>query len=82
MIKDRFFWTWDHSTSWALNTPGALKKLLSMPKSVFFQWKCDQRIRDGGWTENDRMIENLRPFRQIMRAYGHAMVGRPSYARR
>jgi hypothetical protein len=24
-----------------------LDKLLSMPKSVFWQWKCDARLRDG-----------------------------------
>ena len=23
MIKERFFWTWDHSTNWCVNTPGA-----------------------------------------------------------
>ena len=22
MIKNRFFWTWDHSTNWCVNTPG------------------------------------------------------------
>lgn len=22
MIKNRFFWSWDHSTNWCLNTPG------------------------------------------------------------
>lgn len=54
----------------AAETPDAyLSRLLSMPKSVFFQWKCDQRIRDGSWTPSDRMIENLRPFRHIMRSH-------------
>jgi hypothetical protein len=23
MIKERLFWTWDHSTNWCVNTPGA-----------------------------------------------------------
>ena len=22
MIKNRFFWSWDHSTNWCVNTPG------------------------------------------------------------
>jgi len=46
-----------------------LKRLLEMPKSVFWQWKCDARLRDGDWTENDRMISSLRGFNHVMRAH-------------
>ena len=56
--------------AFAAKTPDRhLSRLLSMPKSVFFQWKCDRRLRDGGWKSEDRMIENLRPFRHIMRSH-------------
>lgn len=46
-----------------------LKKLLNMPKNVFWQWKCDARLRDGDWTENDRMLESMRGFNHVMRAH-------------
>lgn len=46
-----------------------LEKLLNMPKSVFWQWKCDARLRDGEWTESDKMLESMRGFNHVMRAH-------------
>ena len=43
-----------------------LKNLLSMPKNVFWQWKCDARLRDGDWTENDRMLSSLSGFISLL----------------
>ena len=46
-----------------------LKRLLDMPKNVFWQWKCDARLRDGDWNENDMMLSSLRGFNHVMRAH-------------
>lgn len=46
-----------------------LKKLLAMPKSVFWQWKCDARLRDGDWTQSDKMLSSMRGFNHVMRAH-------------
>ena len=46
-----------------------LKKLLSMPKSVFWQWKCDARLRDGDWSEKDKMLSSLADFNHVMRSH-------------
>ena len=46
-----------------------LEKLLSMPETTFWQWKCDQMLKDGEWREGDEMIENMKRFRHIIRAH-------------
>ena len=51
------------------NPTGDLKKLLSMPETTFWQWKCDKMLKDGDWHEGDGMIENMKRFRHIVRAH-------------
>ena len=46
-----------------------LRKILNMPKSVFWQWKCDARLRDGNWTKDDKMLLNMSKFNHVMRAH-------------
>lgn len=47
-----------------------VQKLLSMPESTIWQWKCDPQITGKlPWTEEDRMLPALRKFRHIMRAH-------------
>ncbi len=48
---------------------GDLKKLLSMPDSTFWQWKCDSVLKNGEWHEGDQMIDNMKRFRHIIRAH-------------
>ena len=57
-------------------TSPALKAITSMPDHVFWQWKCDKRLRENTWTEKDRLPEPMRKFRHIMRAHsGTQWVG-------
>ena len=51
------------------NPDANLKKLLAMPESTFWQWKCDIALRDGSWTSDSRMIKNMQKFRHIVRAH-------------
>lgn len=46
-----------------------LERLLAMPRDVFWQWKCDKRIRTNTWEAGAPMIENLKGFRHIMRSH-------------
>ena len=46
-----------------------LKRLLDMPKKVFWQWKCDARLRDGDWTSEDKMLKSMSKFNHVMRAH-------------
>lgn len=46
-----------------------LKRLLSMPSSTFWQWKCDQKLRDGIWKSTSRMIDNMTKFHHIIRSH-------------
>ena len=41
----------------------------TMPSDVFWQWKCDRRLRDGSWRESDRLPPVLGRFRHMMRAH-------------
>ncbi|MBQ7209030.1 MAG: hypothetical protein IJS01_14625 [Lentisphaeria bacterium] len=47
----------------------ALKAITGMPEQIFWQWKCDKRLKAGTWTEDDRLPEPMRKFRHIMRAH-------------
>lgn len=47
-----------------------VQKLLAMPESTIWQWKCDPQIRGfKPWDENDRMLPAMRKFHHIMRAH-------------
>lgn len=46
----------------------AMRKLLSMPDDVFWQWS-DRRLKPGMWKESDRLPDHLRRFRHIMRCH-------------
>ena len=46
-----------------------LKKLLDMPASTFWQWKCDPVLHQGTWTSEDRMIDNMKKFHHIVRSH-------------
>ncbi len=46
-----------------------LKKLLAMPKSVFWQWKCDNVLDNNSWRKGAPMLEALKDFRHTMRAH-------------
>ena len=43
--------------------------LKAMPSDVFWQWKCDRRLRDGSWRGTDRLPPVLKRFRHMMRAH-------------
>ena len=47
----------------------ALKAITGMPENTFWQWKCDKRLQDKSWTENDLLPEGMRKFNHIMRAH-------------
>jgi hypothetical protein len=40
-----------------------------MPSSTFWQWKCDQKLRDGIWKPTSRMIDNMTKFHHIIRSH-------------
>ncbi len=46
-----------------------LKKLLAMPETTYWQWKCDRNLRDNNWNIGDEMISTMKKFRHIMRAH-------------
>ena len=48
-----------------------VQKLLDMPESTIWQWMCDRRIRgkDGSWSDDDRMLPDMRKFHHVMRAH-------------
>ena len=46
-----------------------LKKLFSMPKSVFWQWRCDSELEADSWKPGEPMIPGLRDFHHVMRAH-------------
>lgn len=61
-----------HPTCQAFNTDKPsddLKKLLDMPKTTYWQWKCDQMLRDNTWPEGTPMIPSMQKFRHIMRSH-------------
>ena len=43
--------------------------LKAMSSDVFWQWKCDRRLRDGSWRGTDRLPPVLKRFRHMMRAH-------------
>ncbi len=47
----------------------AVRAIMKMPETTFWQWKCDKRLADGTWTDSDRLPVPLRKFRHIMRAH-------------
>ena len=46
----------------------AMRKLLTMPSDVFWQWS-DRHLKPGIWTDSARIPEHLRRFRHIMRCH-------------
>ncbi len=46
-----------------------LKKLLNMPETTFWQWKCDEVHRDDTWPEGAPMLPSMQKFRHIMRSH-------------
>ena len=46
-----------------------LKKLLDMPASTYWQWKCDPVLHQGTWTSEDKMIDNMKKFHHIVRSH-------------
>lgn len=46
-----------------------LKKLLDMPKTTYWQWKCDKMIKEDTWERGVEMISTMQKFRHIMRSH-------------
>lgn len=59
-----------------------LKKIYSMPENVFWQWKCDEALRDGTWTGEQKMLKPLQKFNHVMRAHSGTQwkEGRATFA--
>lgn len=60
-----------------------LKKLLEMPESVYWQWKCDERLKDDSWPTGAPMLNNMKKFNHVMRAHSGSQwwgAGRASFA--
>lgn len=53
----------------AENPSEDLKKLLAMPETTFWQWRCDRMLRDNTWPVGAPMIESMKKFKHIMRAH-------------
>lgn len=53
----------------AENRTDDLKKLLSMPETTYWQWKCDRMLLDDTWEPGTPMLPTLRKFRHIMRSH-------------
>ena len=46
-----------------------LARLLSMPQSTFWQWRCDRRLRDKSWALGAKPLPSMQKFRHIMRSH-------------
>jgi len=46
-----------------------LKKLLDMPESTIWQWRCDRALRDEKWPLGAPMLDSMKKFRHIMRSH-------------
>lgn len=46
-----------------------LKKLFAMPEKVFWQWTCDNEIKEDTWKAGEPMIKNMQKFNHVMRAH-------------
>lgn len=53
----------------AENPSDDLKKLLAMPESTFWQWKCDRRLRNEPWPLNQPMLPAMQKFHHVMRSH-------------
>ena len=51
------------------NPSADLQKLLNMPESTFWQWKCDQMLRDHTWEKGAPMLKSMQKFRHVVRAH-------------
>lgn len=51
------------------NPSDDLKKLLAMPETTYWQWKCDRVLRDNAWEKSEKMLPSMQKFRHIMRSH-------------